>query len=137
MPVIVHQGSGGSDYWITVVLLERPDSVLSSALEKEAVDSLVTQLAMNPQIGEVIPNSGGLRKVRVAKKGGGKSGGLRVVYLFHDLNMPLFIIAAYEKAKKGRYTEKELAQMRYLGQQLVRRYATEIRQKIGLSSRTA
>lgn len=137
MPVIVHRGNGGSDYWISVVVLEKPDSILSSALEKEAVDSLITQLAMNPQIGEIIPNSGGLRKVRVAKRGGGKSGGLRVVYLFHDLNMPLFIIAAYEKNKKERYTEKELAQMRLLGKTLVGRYATEIRNKIGLSSKTA
>ena len=37
-------------------------------------------LADNPQAGDVIPGTGGLRKIRVAAKGHGKSGGARVIY---------------------------------------------------------
>jgi hypothetical protein len=104
---------------------------LQAALSDDEYDSLTQQLAMNPEAGAVIPNSGGLRKLRFGCKGKGKSGGLRVVYFFYDLNMPLFVIAAYEKGKVGRYTEKELAVMRAKSAEIVVQYAGRIKERAG------
>ena len=128
---IVRSDRGGSDYWITVVQTPRAYDALNKALSDEEHERLVDELAMNPEAGDFIPNSNGLRKMRAACKGKGKSKGLRIVYLFYDLNMPLFILAAYEKSRKERYTESELAQMRALVQELVNEFSVKIRKLAG------
>jgi hypothetical protein len=47
---------------------------------------LVDYLAANPTVGDEIVGSGGLRKVRFAMEGRGKSGGARVIYFFYSEN---------------------------------------------------
>jgi len=50
-------------------------------LTDEEYGRFQSELARNPQIGDVIPGLYGLRKVRVAITGRGKRGGVRVIYL--------------------------------------------------------
>ena len=68
--------------WVMYTIIETPTF-------KEDADKLWTEeergafcsyLAANPEVGEVIPRSGGCRKVRWSKAGTGKRGGVRVVY---------------------------------------------------------
>ena len=49
-------------------------------LTKEEQGERHTMISQNPDIGDVVPKSGGVRKVRFARQGGGKSGGVRVIY---------------------------------------------------------
>jgi hypothetical protein len=42
-----------------------------------------------------------LRKIRVGRRGMGKRGGARVVYFFHDVEMPILLVAIYAKNEKG------------------------------------
>lgn len=128
---IVRSERGGSDYWITVAVTPSAEKAITKTLSSDEYNRLVDELAMNPEVGDVIPNSGGLRKMRCGCQGRGKSSGLRVIYLFYDLNMPLFIISAYPKTKKARYTEAELSEMRSLVQLLVNEYAIKNRRKAG------
>jgi len=51
----------------------------------------VNYIACNPEAGDVIPESGGVRKVRWSRSGAGKRGGARVIYFYHDDTRPLFI----------------------------------------------
>ena len=44
--------------------------------------------------------TGGFRKVRVARKGMGKSGGARVVYICRNERLPVFLIAVFPKNEK-------------------------------------
>jgi hypothetical protein len=44
---------------------------------------LVTQLALDPEAGDMIPGTGGFRKLRAARPGMGKRGGVRVVYILN------------------------------------------------------
>ena len=44
-----------------------------------------------------MPDTGGLRKLRWAAKGRGKRGGSRVIYYFHNLDVPLFLMAIFAK----------------------------------------
>jgi mRNA-degrading endonuclease RelE of RelBE toxin-antitoxin system len=53
---------------------------LLSPVEQEA---LVLALAMNPRAGDLIRGTGGVRKLRWARGGRGKSGGVRIIYYFH------------------------------------------------------
>jgi hypothetical protein len=55
-------------------------------------------IARDPEAGMVIPETGGVRKIRWSRQGGGKRGGVRVIYFFYDEDHPLYLIAIYAKA---------------------------------------
>ncbi|HEV7659934.1 MAG TPA: type II toxin-antitoxin system RelE/ParE family toxin [Allosphingosinicella sp.] len=83
---------------------------------------LITYLAQHPDGGLIIPETGGIRKLRWGAKGRGKRGGARVVYYFRDLNMPLYLLTVYGKDEKMNLTKKEKAQLRDLVDQIVKEY---------------
>ena len=68
---------------------------------------LITYLAKNPRDGDVIPDTGGVRKVRFAASGRGKRGGARVIYYFLDETVPLYALLAYPKNAKSDLTADE------------------------------
>lgn len=78
----------------------------------------ISFVAHNPEAGEVIAGSGGLRKVRWSRRGSGKRGGVRVIYYFHDESMPLFLLTMYSKSRKDDLTAAELKAMRKLAIEL-------------------
>ncbi|MCJ7531744.1 MAG: type II toxin-antitoxin system RelE/ParE family toxin [Anaerolineales bacterium] len=51
-------------------------------LSEDEYLGLQSFLIQNPEVGKVVPGSGGVRKVRWAIAGKGKSGGVRVIYYF-------------------------------------------------------
>lgn len=51
--------------------------------------------------------TGGIRKLRWAAKGKGKSGGVRVVYFYRDGAMPLFLLTVFAKSDKTNLSKKE------------------------------
>jgi hypothetical protein len=55
-------------------------------------NAFVDFIAANPDAGDVIPDTGGLRKVRWNRPGTGKRGGVRVIYFYHDDSMPLYLL---------------------------------------------
>jgi hypothetical protein len=57
-------------------------------------------IARNPEAGDVIPRSGGVRKIRWRRQGMGKRGGVRIVYFYHDPGMPLYLLTIYAKAQR-------------------------------------
>jgi len=60
---------------------------------------LVDFVAHNPEAGDVIPGTGGVRKLRWARPGGGKRGGARVVYFYYRPDCPLYLLLTYAKAQ--------------------------------------
>ncbi len=68
-------------------------------LSDEEREELKFFLAAHPEAGVVIPNGGGVRKLRWAASGRGKRGGARVIYYYHDLEMPLFLVSIFTKAQ--------------------------------------
>ena len=59
--------------------------------EEDERGEFATWLAQSPDAGDVVPGSGGVRKVRWSRKGTGKRGGVRVVYFARD-NVPANIL---------------------------------------------
>jgi hypothetical protein len=62
-------------------------------------EALVTWLAHNPFAGDVIPGTGGLRKIRWSRSGMGKRGGARVIYYNVLGNGQIWLLIGYTKAK--------------------------------------
>ena len=58
--------------------------MVDSLLTKEEQGELHTMISQNPDIGDVVSKSGGVRTVRFARQGGGKSGGVRVIYYWES-----------------------------------------------------
>jgi mRNA-degrading endonuclease RelE of RelBE toxin-antitoxin system len=70
-------------------------------------NAFVDFIAANPDAGDVIPDTGGLRKVRWGRTGTGKRGGVRIIYFYHDDTMPLYLLLIYAKTERGNWTQDE------------------------------
>lgn len=68
---------------------------------------LIDHLAHNPEAGDVIPGTGGVRKLRWGRTGGGKRGGARVLYFYYRAEAPLYLLLAYAKAQASDMTNDE------------------------------
>lgn len=68
---------------------------------------LVDHLAHNPEDGDIIPGTGGVRKLRWGKAGVGKRGGARVIYFYYQMDCPLYLLLAYAKAQATDLTADE------------------------------
>ena len=70
---------------------------------------LQQELMQNPDAGDLMPGCGGLRKIRVAdpKRGKGKRGGIRVIYLYLPGVKRFFLITAFDKNEKEDLTPDE------------------------------
>jgi hypothetical protein len=79
----------------------------------------VEYLAYNPTAGDVIPGSGGVRKVRWGLEGRGKRGAARVIYFFHNLEMPLYLFTAYAKNERENLDQSEIKAFQKLSKVLV------------------
>lgn len=69
-------------------------------------------LAANPDAGDIIPGTGGCRKVRIAKQGGGKSGGYRVITYYTDTETPVFLMTVISKGRQANLTDRQKNELR-------------------------
>ena len=67
----------------------------------------VLSLAESPQAGAVMPETGGCRKLRIAKEGSGKSGGYRVITYFGGNDLPVFLLTVFSKGQKADLSKAE------------------------------
>ena len=104
----------------TVVELESFLKRAAAILSDDERMGMVTFLAANPEAG--ISLGGGLRKVRIAREGGGKSGGYRTLYVFGGSAMPLFLVTVFAKNEKDNLTKAEQAAAVALSKQLLATY---------------
>jgi hypothetical protein len=68
--------------------------------EEDQREDFVNFIARNPEAGDVIADTGGVRKVRWGRGGSGKRGGVRVIYFYHDAVHPLYLLMVYAKARQ-------------------------------------
>ena len=96
----------------------------SKLMSDEQRAQVVEMLARNPECGEIMQGTGGVRKVRVALAGRGKSGGARVIYYFHSERLPLFALTVFAKNERSDLTAAQrnamAAVVRAIKQQLER-----------------
>jgi hypothetical protein len=69
-------------------------------------------LAENPKAGDVVPESGGIRKVRWSRSGNGKSSGVRVIYFIRTQADEIVLLTLYAKAKTDNLTGTKLKEIR-------------------------
>jgi len=68
---------------------------------------IITMIARDPTVGEVIPGTGGARKLRVAGRGKGKSGGYRIITYFAAEDVPVLLLVLIDKRERADLTQSE------------------------------
>jgi hypothetical protein len=97
-------------------------SAAEVGMSEAEVDDLVCYLAANPLAGDDVAGTGGCRKLRLAGRGKGKSGGYRVVTFYSGEQIPLFLITVFSKGEKANLSKSERANLALLTKELVRTY---------------
>ncbi|MCI5130836.1 MAG: addiction module toxin RelE [Candidatus Electrothrix sp. EH2] len=98
--------------------IRRAEKLLRDA-ERE---HLIQYLAANPRAGVLLQGTGGIRKLRWKREGYGKSGGVRVIYYFHDDRYPLFLLTLFGKSEKANISKAERNILAKLAEELLSAY---------------
>ncbi len=92
---------------------------LFSDAERAAV---VDMIARAPECGDLIVGGGGIRKVRFGVGGRGKSGGARIIYLFHSVGCPAFLLTVFAKNEKANLTKAEANMLAAAARRIIEAY---------------
>lgn len=87
------------------------EEVLAAA-DEETLRQFQAELAANPEAGDLIRQSGGLRKARMKLPGRGRSGGARVIYLWLPEARRIVLFMLYTKARQVDIPPAILARLR-------------------------
>ena len=93
--------------YVTVAETEPFQRKVGRLLSEDEQSELIAYLSMNPNAGVLIQGAGGIRKLRWARSGSGKSGGVRVIYYFHNEELPLYLLALFGKNEKANISMEE------------------------------
>jgi hypothetical protein len=74
-------------------------------------------LARRPDLGKIIPGSGGIRKMRWAGSGRGKRGGLQVIYYWQVADDQIWLLLVYPKNERDDLSHDEVKQLKRLVEQ--------------------
>ena len=81
--------------------------VANKLLSQDERYSLIAYLASHPRAGDIIEGTGGVRKLRWRCGNRGKSGGVRIIYYYHNDQMPLYLLTLFTKGHKADLTGAE------------------------------
>lgn len=99
---------------IEVIATPKFMRLAKKSMTSEALQKLTDKLALEPEEGAVIAGTGGIRKIRwVTGKGGGKRGGLRVLY-YYDGDQLVLLLLSYKKADQENIDQSQKVELRKL-----------------------
>lgn len=85
--------------------------VITGLTDDEQYRALQLALLLRPTQGPLIQGSGGLRKMRWARPGGGKRGGVRIIYYWAPAETAFYLVYAYAKNEQGDLTPAEVRRL--------------------------
>ncbi|MFA7290998.1 MAG: type II toxin-antitoxin system RelE/ParE family toxin [Rhodocyclaceae bacterium] len=83
--------------------IRRAEKLLSDDERRDVLQ----YLAAHPRAGDLMEGTGGVRKLRWARGGRGKSGGVRVIYCFHSDTLPLYLLTLFAKNERANLSKAE------------------------------
>jgi hypothetical protein len=93
-----------------------PSGTLALGMGSSAI---IDYLAAHPKAGVIMQGTGGIRKLRWAREGMGKSSGVRNIYYYHDEYMPLYLWTIFGKGERDNLTRAEQNALRRLVRTLI------------------
>ena len=92
--------------------------LIAELIDDETYADFQNHLAENPEAGALMSGCGGVRKIRLALPGRGKSGGARVCYLFLRHKDMIYLLYVFTKGDAGNLSADGKKTMRLLAQQI-------------------
>lgn len=87
-------------------------------MSDEELRDVQRTLQSDPEAGDAIPGTGGVRKLRAAVKGKGKRGGARVLYFYVIKRQTVYLLLAYDKSETDDISEDGKRMLRQLATRL-------------------
>ena len=114
---------------VPITLVEMPEFIAKSKslFSPEELNALQVHIGMHPESGDLMPGTGGVRKLRWALEGKGKRGGARIVYYFQSAAMPIFLLTVFARNEKADLSKLEKNELRKLIPILVQSYRNQRR----------
>ena len=108
------------DFESEVAVLQLPKFKAEAAelIGAEGIEAVAAYLAERPTAGQIIPSSGGARKLRWAAKGKGKRGGARIIYVYVVVAARIYLLRCYAKNVKTDLTAYERKELRQIAAHL-------------------
>jgi hypothetical protein len=105
---------------VLTTVAEMPEYIRRAArlLSQSERNDVIDYVAATPKAGDLIQGTGGVRKLRWARGGRGKSGGVRVIYYFHSETLPLYLLTVFGKGEKADLSQAERNELAKLAQVL-------------------
>ncbi len=100
----------------TPAYLSAAKGLLSDSERSEVINTL----AENPETGVAL--GGGIRKMRIARPGRGKSSGARVVFLFSGEDIPVFLLTVFAKNEKAALSSRERTALIATAREMIENY---------------
>ncbi len=99
-----------------MVFIETPifTKLIKELLSDEEYRQLQEALLLRPGSGDLIPNGGGLRKIRWTMRGVGKRGGVRTIYYWNTPDDTIYMLTVYKKNAQENLTPSQLKTLRRL-----------------------
>jgi hypothetical protein len=85
---------------------------VTALLSDDEYRALQNLLLADPQCGALIRDGGGIRKVRFAAQGRGKSGGVRAIYYWASARAQIYMLVIYPKSARDTLSDRETALLR-------------------------
>lgn len=102
------------------------ESAHEAGMSDDEIDALVTKLAANPESGDIIPGTGGCRKLRWALPGMGKRRGCRLITFFSGRDLPVWLLTAFAKGTKVNLSQAERNCLAKLTKEIVEAYRDRV-----------
>jgi hypothetical protein len=103
---------------ITVLQLPKFKAEATELIGVAGIEAVAVYLIDHPGAGNVIPGSGGARKLRWAAKGKGKRGGARIVYLYVVVAARIYLLRCYAKSVRTDLTADEERELRQIADRM-------------------
>lgn len=99
-----------------MIIFETPvfTKQIQKLLSEDSYAEFQEQIRFDPECGDLIKHSGGLRKVRWGAEGRGKRGGIRVIYYWFTSTDSAYMLLAYAKNEQSDLTADQLKILKYL-----------------------
>jgi hypothetical protein len=97
------------------------DAKLAGLSDEERL-ALIDFIAANPAAGDEIAGSGGARKLRLAGRGRGKSGGYRAISFYSGSGVPVFLLNVFSKGQRANLSKAEVNALRMILGRIVEAY---------------
>ena len=104
--------------------------VQQNGLTSEEQEEIVSIIANDPTAGDLIAGTSGARKLHIAGRGKGKSGGYRVIHYYAADDVPVFLLALYSKGTQTNLTKAQKNELSATLPQIAASYREAVAAKV-------